>query len=552
MLSEPLVIQEKKIYSDFVEIPLNDTKNEETERPTTEEEKSAAKDQAAKDQSMKEQSMKDQSMKEQTVERPTRKKKNKFIMPERKDNIKPEKIIISGVTGFVELYNDHAEKYICINNMYWLREYAILSYLWFFSHSNISSIRETSIHYKDNPKTKKRKIYYQISMEKYSHTLEKCVISTDDQLIQVMIDIVSAIKFCHDVNIIHRDLKSGNIMIDKNNRAVIIDFSHAIKIFPLKNPIKMDMCVSTISHRAPEVFLYEDNLVPSYDEKIDVWSVGVIFLELVMKNKQLYDILFTKEANYMKKFFLEQTEEKYMAKLQELYDTNKNSNLLFHDQYFTWIKKMLRYSSKERISMTELLNELLMFCHKERIQFIHPTFNINFEYTIGHHIRQHLEEQTRKLSAGPTYNPKKNMLDYFHINLEVSEIMDEIINNIEKEQNTVKLNTLFNNIDNIAKIKYFHTDSKVIFDFIIEYDKVNQKNDNHTMEFISAIFLVLEIVLHDNLLSMSEMIDIVSGYTKVKLSRSILLDSIILFIDSKDFIYITMQHNFKKNNYNFI
>jgi len=82
--------------------------------------------------------------------------------------------------------------------------------------------------------------------------------------------ILQAIAYCHAQNVAHRDLKPENVLIDTKNKGSIkvIDFgtSHA---YDTENHT-MHQIYGTPYYIAPEV------LVGNYDEKCDLWSIGVI------------------------------------------------------------------------------------------------------------------------------------------------------------------------------------------------------------------------------------------------------------------------------------
>ena len=86
--------------------------------------------------------------------------------------------------------------------------------------------------------------------------------------------ILQAIAYCHSKNITHRDLKPENILIDKelNNSLKIIDFGAGTLFEKGK---KLDLQYGTSYYIAPEV------LEKNYNEKCDIWSLGVIMYILL-------------------------------------------------------------------------------------------------------------------------------------------------------------------------------------------------------------------------------------------------------------------------------
>jgi len=81
---------------------------------------------------------------------------------------------------------------------------------------------------------------------------------------------------CHDSGWIHRDLKPGNLgVVDfgDNPRAVIMDFGHAGKqVTDGHKPLQGRW--GTNGYKAPE--LECDEYAATYDEKVDVWSMGAV------------------------------------------------------------------------------------------------------------------------------------------------------------------------------------------------------------------------------------------------------------------------------------
>ncbi|GMS80968.1 hypothetical protein PENTCL1PPCAC_3143, partial [Pristionchus entomophagus] len=87
--------------------------------------------------------------------------------------------------------------------------------------------------------------------------------------------ILCAVHHLHREGIIHRDLKPSNIVVNTNCTLKVLDFGLARLIIPTAGE-RMTGYVVTRYYRAPEVVLG----LP-YNEKVDVWSIGCIFAELI-------------------------------------------------------------------------------------------------------------------------------------------------------------------------------------------------------------------------------------------------------------------------------
>ena len=93
-------------------------------------------------------------------------------------------------------------------------------------------------------------------------------------ILKVLHQIVLALAYAHSRNIIHRDIKPGNIMVDSQNLCRVMDFGLAT--YPrLGNP-GIPMISGTPAYMSPEQTKGKD-----IDERSDQFALGVVFYEML-------------------------------------------------------------------------------------------------------------------------------------------------------------------------------------------------------------------------------------------------------------------------------
>ena len=98
---------------------------------------------------------------------------------------------------------------------------------------------------------------------------------TEKQAADIFRQMMSAINYCHKNGIVHRDLKPENLLyLNKNENSPIkvIDFGMSKRFDKEKF---MNEKVGTAYYISPEI------LQGKYDEKCDIWSVGVILYIII-------------------------------------------------------------------------------------------------------------------------------------------------------------------------------------------------------------------------------------------------------------------------------
>jgi len=123
---------------------------------------------------------------------------------------------------------------------------------------------------------------------------------SSDEIRKIMHGLVNGLNIMNNRNLLHRDLKHANVLMDRHNNPYIADFglsrfwnnSKDVSIkknFMGPTAAYLTDVVVTLWWRAPEVAL-----VQGYDIKSDLWSLGVMFAELFMPgNKYLFSGQYT-------------------------------------------------------------------------------------------------------------------------------------------------------------------------------------------------------------------------------------------------------------------
>ncbi|KAG0002464.1 Cyclin-dependent kinase catalytic subunit [Modicella reniformis] len=121
--------------------------------------------------------------------------------------------------------------------------------------------------------------FLDLDLKKYMDTLPMTNISglPPDQVKEYLYQLIKGVEYCHVRRILHRDLKPQNLLIDEARKLKLADFGLARAFgIPLR-PYTHE--VVTLWYRAPEILLGSQQ----YSTAVDIWSVGCIFAEMVLK-----------------------------------------------------------------------------------------------------------------------------------------------------------------------------------------------------------------------------------------------------------------------------
>lgn len=153
-----------------------------------------------------------------------------------------------------------------------------------------------------------------------------------EQTASIIKDVISAVYYIHHMNppIMHRDIKPENVLITSGLKAKLTDFGLCAYIQP--GILRKSTCGSPI-YMSPEMI---DKT--GHNEKIDIWSIGVLFFELLTGDQAWAgENLATIEYN--------------IRNLRISWPEDMNG---FPSEL---IKKILKKNPEERISLTDMLND---------------------------------------------------------------------------------------------------------------------------------------------------------------------------------------------------
>lgn len=102
---------------------------------------------------------------------------------------------------------------------------------------------------------------------------------TETEVQYYMLHLIDAVKYCHDKNVIHRDLKLGNLFLDKNLQVKVGDLGLATKVTSSEE--KRKTICGTPNYIAPEV-IDGNKETRGHSFEVDIWSMGVILFTLLV------------------------------------------------------------------------------------------------------------------------------------------------------------------------------------------------------------------------------------------------------------------------------
>ena len=266
------------------------------------------------------------------------------------------------------------------------REILIMKYC---QHENIITLFDVIIHLnKDQNNNRTVDVY--IVMEKMDSDLQKIIASkqelSDEHYQFILYQMLRALYFLHSANIIHRDFKPSNVLINEDCTVKLCDFgmSRGIKE---ENALLTEYVV-TRYYRAPEVMLSSHH----YTKKIDVWSIGCAFAELLSKKfmfpgenyiaqiKLIIDVLGTQDVKDLD-FISNSSAKNFVMQFQNIPKKNFSDILKCENPLAVdLVEKMLVFNPDKRYSIEDCLNHPYLKNMREGIEDPVFTGKINLDF----------------------------------------------------------------------------------------------------------------------------------------------------------------------------
>lgn len=116
-----------------------------------------------------------------------------------------------------------------------------------------------------------------VSGKSLGHYIEKKTVFNYQQVVDIGVQLCSALDYAHQSGVVHRDIKPDNVQIEENGRCKLMDFGVARVKSDLPGLTQTGTTLGTIAYISPEQ-LTDSRQV---DGRADIFSLGALFYELL-------------------------------------------------------------------------------------------------------------------------------------------------------------------------------------------------------------------------------------------------------------------------------
>jgi eukaryotic-like serine/threonine-protein kinase len=118
---------------------------------------------------------------------------------------------------------------------------------------------------------------------------------SNDAAMLILYEVCKALKYAHDKQVIHRDIKPGNILLSRQGEVKLVDFGIATSLEDTDDGLTRDgMVLGTPSYIPPEQIDDAKNV----DRRADIYSLGIVVYEM-LTGRTPYPGSFTAETIHL-------------------------------------------------------------------------------------------------------------------------------------------------------------------------------------------------------------------------------------------------------------
>lgn len=95
------------------------------------------------------------------------------------------------------------------------------------------------------------------------------------EMVHILLDVLEGLAYAHSEGMIHRDIKTANVLLTRRGEAVLADFGIA-QIIGSTRLTMSGALMGTLNYMAPEQGLKGES-----DVRSDIYSLGIVFYEML-------------------------------------------------------------------------------------------------------------------------------------------------------------------------------------------------------------------------------------------------------------------------------
>jgi serine/threonine protein kinase len=326
---------------------------------------------------------------------------------------------------------------------------------------------------------------------------------SEEKAYKYFIQIVNAVYYLHQHNIIHRDIKPENILISEDDTIKLCDFGWA-KELTLEN--RKTFC-GTAGYMAPEIVTSEN-----YGFGVDIWSLGNLLYEMIfghspfegnnmnsiminIKTKDLtYDKPISKECKNLIEKMLESNQQKRF----------KITDIFEHEFIKKYTKKINGFINTENdLKRYKEIKNIKRRNFDVKKTFTFQNININIEDNIINlskkntkHIKKYINKRNSDNNlVGLREKPKKNQKSKNQIFIQ--NLKSSLISQLEKAKKNIENFTFIKNEkytfedfrDDEKMVKTFKNDDKIPKKHKIKSSKILRRDESSLIDTDEDLFI---------------------------------------------------------------